>query len=470
VSPRAGPAAAALALAFSAAVLVAPWTGHVDDVDAQLYQVVARHLAQDHAWLDPRYVPGVHPHFREHLPFGLWPWAAAIRLAGESALPPLAAAFTFCTLLLVAWAARRLGGWTTATLAILVLGANESFTIYGGRPRLDPLLLLLVTASVAPLWTWSSGKGAWALGALFAAAASLVKGPFGLLPFLAAGLTLAWERRALRLAAAAAGLTALAAVPVSAFLVADRLWGAGTWWNGYLLVQMLASATGGRLDGLQPPWFPLETLAGRFWPGLPLVALGAARAVPWPATLDPGEPPTPATARRLLLYSVLVVAGLMVPERKIWHHALIAYPGLALLGAVGAAPVVRRLLSGLGRRRIALGALGALVVLGLGFVGARGGRLIWKPCVHAAEFAREFDALSAGDPVLVVSEPPDWRIVAGLAAERRLEPWMDRRLVPGDEHGARLALVQRHLLPGAPLPSGWREVDSARDWVLLRRD
>ena len=66
-----GRTAAGLALLLASAALVPPWTGHVDDTDAQLYQVVARHMVEDGRWLDLRYWPGVHPVFREHLPFGL---------------------------------------------------------------------------------------------------------------------------------------------------------------------------------------------------------------------------------------------------------------------------------------------------------------------------------------------------------------------------------------------------------------
>jgi 4-amino-4-deoxy-L-arabinose transferase-like glycosyltransferase len=462
-----GRVATGLAFLLAAVVLVTPWTGHVDDVDAQLYQVVARHMAEDHTWFDLRYLPGVHPHFHEHLPFGLWPWAVAIRAFGEAVLAPLAGLFTLGTLLLLGWVGRRLGGWTTAAVSILVLGTNESFIVYGGRARLDPLLLLLVVASVAPLLAWPPSTRRWLLATLFAAAAALVKGPFGLVPLLAAGLAVAWEERSLRWLLAALGLTGLAAAPVAAFLLWERAWGTGSWWTGYVVAQLLASATGGRT--IQPPWFPFATVAGRFWPGLPLVALGLARAAGWPKRFDVQEAPTPRVARRLALYSLLVLLGLALPERKVWHHALVAYPGLALLAGVGAAPYLRRWLAGPGRRRAALAVLGALVLSALGFVALGGGAWAWKRCVPADEFHAAFDELAPGEPVLVVSEPPHWRIVASLAAERRLEPWMERRLVAGADHGARLALVETQLLPPAPLPPPWQPVASARGWVLLRR-
>jgi 4-amino-4-deoxy-L-arabinose transferase-like glycosyltransferase len=465
-----GATAAGLALVIATAVLVAPWTGHVDDTDAQLYQVVARHMVEDKHWLDLRYLPGVYPHFREHLPFGLWPWAVAIRAAGEPALAPLAGLFTLLTLLLVGWMARRLGGWTMAAVAILVLGTTESFIIYGGRARLDPLLVLLVVASLAPVLCFPPSPRRWLLGALFASLAALVKGPFGLLPFLAAGLAVAWEYRSVRWLVASAGLTLLAAVPVGAFLLSDRAWGGGSWWRGYVDGQLFASAAGERTDGLEPPWFPFTTVASRFWPGLPLLALGLGRAFSWPKHLEAGEPPTPRVARRLALCALLVLLGLAIPERKVWHHALGVYPVLALLAGAGAAPFARHWLSTERRRRAALGALAAVAFLVVGFVALGGGALLWRPCVLAAEFRTDFDGLLPGEPVLVVSEPPHWHMVASLAAERRLEPWMERRLEEGTDHRARLALVEKHLLPAGSLPAPWHEVGEARGWVLLRRE
>ncbi len=464
-----GRTAAALALALALAALVAPWTGHVDDTDAQLYQVVARHMVEDGHWFDLRYLPGVHPQFREHLPFGLWPFAAAIRLSGESALAPLAGFFSAGTLLLTLLLGRRLGGWGMATLAVLVLGTTESFIVYAGRPRLDPLLLLLVTASVAPLLAWAPTPGRWLWGAAFAGGATLVKGPFGLLPFFAAGLAVAWDVRSPRLFLRTALLTLLAAAPVAAFLLADRTWGTGTWWRGYLGHQLLASATGGREDGLEPPWFPLATVAGRFWPGLPLLGLGVARALGWPKGLDVKRPPTPKVARRLLLCVLLLLCGLALPERKVWHHALVAYPLLALLAGAGGAPWVQRFLSTTGRKRAAVAGLAVLLALALGFLAAGGGARVWKPSVDAAEFRADLDCLLPGDAVLVVSNPPHWRMVASLAAERRLQPFVEKHLAPGAPHGARLALVESHLVPEGPLPVPWQKAGEARGWVLLRQ-
>jgi 4-amino-4-deoxy-L-arabinose transferase-like glycosyltransferase len=464
-----GPKATGLAFVIAAAVLVSPWAGHVDDTDAQLYQVVARHMVQDGRWLDLRYLADAHAEFREHLPFGLWPWAAAIRVAGERALSPLAAAFTLGTLLLVSFLGRRLGGWTMATVAVLALGTTESFIIYGGRPRLDPLLLLLVVASLVPVLAFPPSARRWLLAAGFAALAALVKGPFGLLPLLATGVAVAWEERSLRWALASAGLTVLAAVPVASFLLADKVWGTGSWWRGYVDVQLLASAVGERSDGLEPVWFPFATVAGRFWPGLPLVFLGCLRAAGWPRTLDRTRPPTPRVARRLALAALLVLFGLCLPGRKVWHHALVAYPLLALLAGAGAAPLLQKLLSTEARRRLAVGSLAVLAALCLGFLALRGGAWVWRPCVLAAEFSPALDGLAPGDSLLLVSNPTHWRMVAGLAAERQLEPVLERQLTAGTGAAARLALVEAHLFSPAGIPPEWQLEAQARGWVLLRR-
>src|SRR5438309_1094532 len=64
---RATSTALAAAVALGAALLVAPWAGHLDDTDAHLYTVVARKLAESRAWLDPAYLDHLYPHFREHL-------------------------------------------------------------------------------------------------------------------------------------------------------------------------------------------------------------------------------------------------------------------------------------------------------------------------------------------------------------------------------------------------------------------
>src|SRR5690349_12887940 len=64
-------------IVLGGALLVAPWLSHFDDTDAHVYQVVVRNMVRSGAWFDPRYLEHLYPHFREHLPFGFWPYAFA---------------------------------------------------------------------------------------------------------------------------------------------------------------------------------------------------------------------------------------------------------------------------------------------------------------------------------------------------------------------------------------------------------
>src|SRR6266404_5295011 len=120
------------ALVVCAALLAAPWRGHVDDFDAQMYTVVARNMARDHSWFDLRCLPSLHPVFREHLPFGFWPAAAAIRAGLERAIDPLYALMTlggiatlvkgpFGLLPLACVAAVRIRDWRAAATVLAAL-------------------------------------------------------------------------------------------------------------------------------------------------------------------------------------------------------------------------------------------------------------------------------------------------------------------------------------------------------------
>jgi 4-amino-4-deoxy-L-arabinose transferase-like glycosyltransferase len=461
------------ALVLAAGLVTAPWAGHVDDTDAQLYQVVARHMVEDATWLELRYLPAVHARFREHLPFGLWPQAAAIRALGEGALAPLTALWTLATVALVGWLGTRLFGARAGLVAMLVLATTETFFIYGGRPRLDPLLVLLTTLSAAPLLLGRRSLGAFLVVAGAGAAAALVKGPFGLLPMVAAGAARALVTRELRPVAQAAVATLLAALPVTGFLLWDHLSGTGTWWDGYVREQLLASATGARVDGKLAFWYPFRTVGGRFWPGLPLVLLGAWLAL---RSIRPGRRDTPVTlpdetaVRTVALFSLLVLLGLCVPARKVWNHALVAYPGLALLAGAGAMLLIERFLPGARRQRTAVVTLVALAVA-TSVASAMGvGRLLLpKPCVASSDFASELDKLPPGSPIAVVAANPSWRLIASLAAERRLAAAPATHLEEASSLGARMALAEEALLTMEPAPDGWRKLQQARGWILLER-
>src|SRR5829696_4850288 len=142
--------ASLLVLATFVALAACTWLRHSDLGDAQLYRVLVRHMVEDASWLQLRYLPGVYPHFYEHLPFGLWPFAAAVRTFGETALFPLAALMWVGTLALVGrGAALRAGSWG-AVAAMLTLALCDNVFLRAGQPYLDAPLVLLSTGAALP--------------------------------------------------------------------------------------------------------------------------------------------------------------------------------------------------------------------------------------------------------------------------------------------------------------------------------
>ncbi len=459
------------ALVASGGFLALTTRGHVDDGDAQLYLVVARHLAEDHAWLNTRYLPAVYPQFREHLPFGLWPSAVAIRLFGDGSVGILSLVIALATLALVAWMGKRLAGWEAGLVALLILGATASFFETGSRPRLDGPLVLLATAASAPVLFGGIRRSGWLAAVLLGAAATLVKGPFGLLPLGAAVAARATVERSARLFLFGTIAVLAAAVPAAAFLLLNHYVGDDTWWVGYFHNQLIASLMGRRTDGVEPWWFQLRTVGGRFWPGLPFAVLGLLRAggVRVPGGQESGidDAERVRAARLLALHGALLLVGLCLPSRKVWNHALVAYPALALLGGVGGSDLVAWLVQGKLRRRVFQASLIALCAgVWVAAVSGFGTRLLPPPCVAASDFRADLDALPRNASVLIVSRDPDWRLIASLAAERDLNP------VPiadwsGDSDHASLALVQEG--EAASAPPGWRETARSRGWVVFRR-
>lgn len=448
-------------LLLAAGVISIPWSGHVDDVDAQFYRVLTRHMVEDHTWFNLRFLPRLFPTFREHVPFGFWPWVVVDRAFGEGALGPLSGLFTLATLFLVVRLGRRLGGNALAVPAALVLVATDSFLLIGGRSRLDPLLYLFTTASMLPvLGDEAPTLRRWILGAAFAAAGALVKGPFGLLPYAAAVSSVALQQRSGRWLLAGAGLTLAAAAPVGAFLLWQRFRGDGTWWSLYVEAQLVASALGDRPTGHRPPWFPLQTLLTRFWPGLPVVFLGMWRIVRGQASR--GE-------RRVLIAAVLILLGLALPGRKVWNHTLVVYPLLALVAGSGVAPWVRSWVRARPDRAPRLTAiLGgmAAVALMLSVLGI--GRWFYRPCVVSTEFAPALARLSPGDRIAVLALLEPWGMISIVATETPYLPEPAFQPDWSEATGPRAMLV-RDDTPLGPIPPPWKVVARARSWTLLER-
>jgi 4-amino-4-deoxy-L-arabinose transferase-like glycosyltransferase len=377
------------ALLLSAALLAAPWRGHVDDFDAQIHTVVARNLSRDHSWFNLRYLPSVHPVFREHLPFGFWPAAAAIRVAGEWAINPLYALMTLGAIAAAGKIARRLAGEWAAVAAVLLLGTCESIWQYGGRLLLDPPLFLFATAAagaaLASRWRWAA-----VLGGL----ATLIKGPFGLLPLACVAAVRARNWRATAAVAAAIA-------PLVVFLVIDP---AGGWRSGYLDAQLLASAVGGRADGVGAWWFPLAVVARRFWPGFPFLILAL-----WTARRN-------AALRPLLAACALMLLALCLPQRKWGNHTYVAFPLLAALAGAAAAPLVERVST---RVRVAGTVALAAIASGISISGL-GALVLRPPCPYSTTLRTALDRIPMLSVVLVVgAKAAD---LATLAAERDLVP------------------------------------------------
>ena len=423
-----------ICLAIALPLCLAPLAGHVDDVDAQGYLVIARNIARTGRWLDPGFLPAVWPHFREHLPFGFWPAAAAMRLAGEWAVPFLYAAFSVGAVAASSRLARAIAGPAAALAAGVSLALCESIWHYSARLLLDPPLLLLTTLSCL---AWCQGRRPRA--AIWAALAVLVKGPYGLLPLLAVGgATLLLDRSA-RSARHLALVCMAALAPAFAFLVADRVWGDGSWWRGYLLDQVHASLAGERRDGVTGPFYPLRVIAGRFWPGLPFALLGGIMAV------RDGKP----AERKIALACLLGLAAISLPTRKWGNHMYVLFPLLAVLAGIGAKTLLERW------ERFLPRAGGAIAVAALLFALAGGGRLVLQPpCDFSTALASRLQRV--GPRIVLVRG--DFLALAELAAESGLEVWP--------------AETPDTLLPAAvplsyALPARFVETARGRAWKLL---
>lgn len=421
-------------LVFGAALIALPATGHVDDSDADVYRVVVRNMVADHAWLNLRYLPRVHPHFHEHLPFGFWPFAAAVRVLGEGAIPVVGALLTLLVLVVVAWLAQRLSGGLAAATAFLVLATTESIFVLGATARLDGLLMLLATLSVVPLLV--DGFPLW-LGILAAALATLVKGPFGLVAFACVSAAQAvLDRSWAPLARGIAG-TVLAALPLAAFLALEP-----AWWAGYGKAQLLASAVGSRPDGMTAFWAPLYFIAGRFWPGLPLLLIGFALA-------------RSRNEKLVALSSGLMIVCLMLPQRKVWNHSLVAFSLLAVLSGMAVQKLARFRLRTV-ERCIATASAVVLVALALGT-----GRWLWKPrCIAAGPLHSELARIPPGTPIAVVSDVPSWLTIGSLAAELQLAPAPVQNL--SDDFTWAIA-------KDTPVAPNWHNLTTASGWILLNR-
>lgn len=433
-------AAFALVLGLFVVLMGATWFRHTDVGDAQLYEVIARQLLRSGDWLTLEYLGQP---FYDHLPFGLWPIAAAQALSPHAVIP-LHALFSVLTVSLTGVLAHRLRGPWAALAAMFVLATSQFYFFQTSYPTLDPLLLLLTTASVVPLLAGEGTRRQFLVAWLFAALAVAVKGPFGLLPLGGAiGARVLVDRSWRHLGWGALAFV-LATAPVAGFL-----WLRPDWREGYGVGQLLASATGARTDGGSGHALALRFIADRFWPWFPLLFVAAGRAL------------RELACRRAAVACALVLFGLSLPSRKLWHHTLVVYPLLATWIGVAVGPWLgARLTSSATVRALAVATALAL----LSVVAGVDRLLMARPCVLATDFSEVLALMRPGDRVAVISTQPEWDMLSALAFERDVLP---RRVASWEEAAEPVGLATEAAWETAP--PEWSARARARGWVLATR-
>ena len=433
-------AAFALVLGLFVVLMGATWFRHTDVGDAQLYEVIARHMVRSGDWFTLEYLG--QPFF-DHLPFGIWPIAAAQAISPRAVIP-LHALFSVITVSLVGVIAHRVRGSWAALTAMFMLATSQFYFFQTSYPTLDPLLLMLTTASVVPVIEGQGTRRDFLVAWFFASLAVAVKGPFGLLPLGGVLGARVLVDRSTRHLVWGALVFVLAAAPVALFL-----WLRPDWRDGYGVGQLLASATGGRADGGSGYTLALRFIADRFWPWFPLLFVSAWIALREPAT------------RRVGVACALVLFGLSLPHRKIWHHTLVVYPLLATWIGVAIGPWLGTRLT----TRTTLRALSVALALAIIAVIAGVDRLLMaRPCVLVTDFSEELAEVLPGESVAVISDQPEWDMLSALAFERDVNP---RRVASWDEAFETLGLATE--AAWATAPPGWIARARARGWVLATR-
>lgn len=427
---------------------------HVDVSDANLYRVLARHLADDSSWTALRYLPTAYPRFFEHLPFGLWPMVVVIRLFGESALPLLQLGLSLGTVWLVGRAASNLAGPWAGLGAMTTLALTQNFFFIASLTLLDvPLLLSAALVLVALTRERLDGV---ALGLLLAGTVLGVatKGPFGLMTPGAFIVARAVVDRSARDFVLASAVMLAATLPVVAFIFTSN-----EWLEFYGRGQVLASVTGARADGDGGRSFALQKLLEMFWPGLaffPLLVPAVRRRFETPSVDS-------RAVKLVTVASLVLLVGLSLPARKVAHHVFVAFPLLALTSGVALRPLLERVVARWQVKPL-VGVLSLSVVAGL-VAGPLGVAQLFsgRACVMSTEFARTFDGLAPGTELEVVAAEAPWPTLSALAAERRLVPIHVRQL---GAVGRAWALVEEPAWTSQP---GFVEVERARGWVLVRQ-
>ena len=157
---------------------------------------------------------------------------------------------------------------------------------------------------------------------------------------------------------------------------------------------------------------------------------------------------------------MLCVVALVLPSRKLWHHVLIVFPALALVGAT-VWPLSLTLSPEGARGMKVLIAVGTMIFIAFGHRGRT---------VACTDFAAELAALPPNAVVIVgvTEQKSHWREIGVVAAEFHLRPWMAGS--PPEMNVELGAAAHLALVPESwPLQADWREVRVARGWRLLAR-
>jgi 4-amino-4-deoxy-L-arabinose transferase-like glycosyltransferase len=442
---------------FAAATILPFARVHIDDVDGGLYQVIARHVAEDGRLFHLRFLPDFWPRFFEHPPLYFWIQAAVIRLGSEDLLPWLGGAIGIATVVVTYLVGRHLVGARAAFLGTFILAVTEKFFRYQARPLLDPPLALAFTLSVA-LLVAARGRMVWlAAGGLVAGLGALVKGPPALGAPVAAALVLVviGRREDMRRPRNWIIVAVAALLPPLAFLAIDHLLIDGIWWNGYVRGQFLASLTGERIEGVTNRYFLLTVISRTFWPGLPFLAFALFSAS--------RSPPAPQgrAVWALVAWAAVIVGGFAVAARSSSWYVIPAYMPLALAAGVGVEGAVSRLFGERGLRqtvRLAT-AVGVLAFLAMPFWPAR---WLVPPC-RFGDLPAQATALSpVGTSIRFGASPErsstDVRVLASMLSR---DTERDVRIGPDPQ--ARVGLFEA-LVPG--VPAGWVPIAKSGVWIL----
>lgn len=440
------------------AAVSASWVGHADVGDADLYRVIARNMVQDQTWTRLRYVPGAHTPFFEHLPFGFWPFAWSLKWLGEAGPNAVSALLSLGALGTVYLGIRRLGAPLQAgLLGVLVLALTGDFLGRAGHPYLDQPLMFFATAAVLPILPGGrTGVGGWLTSLACLTAAIATKGPFGALPFVGVIAARTFQERRWQWALSGAGVLLLAAVPPALFVLLRP-----EWLEGFGRHQLLASATGARVDGQLSIWFPLRAIAGHFWPGLALL----------PAAIWAARSPAARNARLLGLGTALAVAALCLPSRKVWSHVLVVFPLGAMFIGVAAGPFLEARFQSARFRRVTQWGLAGLALLAVGFAALGGGRMsLPRQCALSSDFAAEVARFRKGERVLVVDDTFQWGMLSSLASHYPVVPVLVRpenRAAMLEAYGDAEWMLTTEA--GCTPEAQWRRVKDAAGWRLCAR-